>query len=132
MEEGPTPVSSASASTATSSRTGVKAHFTHEGSVHNPINNQSLEISSPVVELEKTKDSILNYMYRTNLFLLFICFALVMTGSTLLISTVTLAAEEIGISEEFAALTIGLYLFGAAVSASISGLLFSRFGRFMG
>jgi hypothetical protein len=103
-----------------------------EGSVHNPIVQECLEISPSAIEKVASKDSIFNYLYRTNLFLLFMCFALVMTCSTLLISTVPLAAEEIGISKEFATLTIGLYLFGAAVSASLSGRLFSKFGRFMG
>lgn len=80
----------------------------------------------------RDSDSVFHYMYRTNLFLLFLCFALVMTSSTLLISVVPLAAEEIDISGEFATLTIGMYLFGAAVSASLSGMLFSKYGRFIG
>lgn len=83
-------------------------------------------------EVGKPRDSVFHYMYRTNLFLLFLCFALVMTSSTLLISVVPFAAEEIDISGEFATLTIGMYLFGAAVSASLSGMLFSKYGRFIG
>mmetsp|Transcript_22856 Transcript_22856/g.42664 ORF Transcript_22856/g.42664 Transcript_22856/m.42664 type:complete len:427 (+) Transcript_22856:162-1442(+) len=105
---------------------------------HNPVVMKStLELTSLDTEVtsakpQEPKDSIFHYMYRTNLFLLFLCFALVMTSSTLLISVVPLAADDIGISRKFATLTIGIYLFGAAVSASLSGRLFSKYGRFLG
>lgn len=100
--------------------------------VHNPLTNVNTALEITPQSSADKEVSIFDWMHRTNLFLLFLCFALVMTCSTLLISTVPLAAEEIGISKEFATLTIGLYLFGAAVSASISSRLFSKFGRFLG
>lgn len=110
-----------------------EAQITHNPIiVKSPLEVSSLNIDATSLKSVESKESIFHHKYRTNLFLLFLCFALVMTSSTLLISVVPLAAEDIGISRKFATLTIGIYLFGAAVSASLSGRLFSKYGRLLG
>jgi MFS family permease len=43
-----------------------------------------------------------------------------------------LAAKEVGSSDFFAPFTIGTFLIGAAVSSVPSGVLFRKYGRFIG
>jgi MFS family permease len=67
-----------------------------------------------------------------NIFLLAIAWALTLTTSTLLTTIGPLSAKQLGASDSFAAFTIGTFLIGAAVSSVPSGLLFRKYGRFLG
>lgn len=67
-----------------------------------------------------------------NIGFLAIAWALTLTTATLLTTIGPLSAVQIGASDSLASFTVGIFLIGAALSSVPSGILFRRFGRFIG
>ena len=70
--------------------------------------------------------------FQKDIVLLALCWALTLTSSTLLTTIGPLSAKSLGVSDDFSAFTIGIFLFGAAISSYPSGTMFKRLGRFGG
>lgn len=67
-----------------------------------------------------------------NITLLALAWAMTLSTSTLLTTIGPLCAQELGLSDNIAAFTIGAFLIGAAVSSVPSGPLFRVYGRYIG
>jgi MFS family permease len=67
-----------------------------------------------------------------NIILLALAWAFTLTTSTLLTTVGPLSAQYLGYSTSVASSTIGVFLFGAAMSSIPSGWLFRAFGRYWG
>lgn len=82
--------------------------------------------------LSNNSDNVGSIWFQRDILLLALCWAITLTTSTLLTTVGPLSAQSLGASDALAAFSIGVFLFGAAMSSYPSGWMFRKLGRFYG